>query len=62
MIDQWNEKLECPVCGATGMASLSQESHETTPIVLTVPHGFMVVMKRDGPDFQCVNCGVFAKP
>jgi hypothetical protein len=44
MNDQWNEKLECPVCRTTGTAILSQESDQTTPVVLAVPRGFMIVM------------------
>ncbi len=62
MTDQWNEKLECPVCHATGIAYLYQGEDDETPVVLDVPSGFMIVFKRLGPDFQCMNCGVAAKP
>jgi hypothetical protein len=55
MNDQWNEKLECPVWQSY------QESDQTTPAVLALPRGFVVVMDQGGPDFQCVDCGVFAK-
>jgi hypothetical protein len=41
-IDRWKEKLQCPKCGKTGMASLSQ-INGNAPIVETVPAGFEVV-------------------
>jgi hypothetical protein len=33
MIDDWNEKLRCPMCRKTAMASLSQAEGDDTPTV-----------------------------
>ena len=41
--DEWNEKLQCPKCGKTGMASLSQGDEADIPTVNSVPDGFEVV-------------------
>jgi hypothetical protein len=46
--DDWNEKLRCPNCGKTGMASLSQVD-DHMPTVESLPDGFKVVTKGYGP-------------
>jgi hypothetical protein len=61
MSDQWNEKLECPQCQATGRATLVQKEDET-PTVVAVPDGFRVTTTRNGPIFYCADCNVPAKP
>ena len=55
--DYWREKLQCPACGKTGVASLSQTDGDAL-IVETVPHGFRVVAKQDFTDFYCISCNV----
>jgi hypothetical protein len=62
MADVWTEKLQCPKCGETGMASLSQADDSATPIATAVPDGFRVVSTENSLDFHCVRCGVAAKP
>jgi hypothetical protein len=47
MIDDWNEKLRCPMCRKTAMASLCQAEGDDTPTVEFVPEGF-----NSGPDFH----------
>jgi hypothetical protein len=62
MTDEWNEKLRCPICEKTGMASLSQGKHDDMPTVQSVPHGFKVVTTEYGPDFHCETCNVVVDP
>jgi hypothetical protein len=62
MTDEWNEKLRCPKCGKTGMASLSQGDDADIPAVQSVPDGFKVVATLHGPDFQCTTCNVAVVP
>lgn len=62
MKDGWNESLRCPICGKTGMASLSQDEDADTPIVQRVPSGFTVVSNQHGPDFHCDTCNVAVQP
>jgi hypothetical protein len=62
MTDEWNEKLRCPKCGKTGMASLSQ-GDANVPTVHNVPDGFNVIITPHGvPDFQCTTCNVAVLP
>jgi len=61
MKDLWNETLRCPRCGKTGVAGLSQDNGDT-PTIQFVPDGFMAVTTKHGPDFQCADCGLAAKP
>jgi hypothetical protein len=61
MKDEWNERLRCPTCGKTGMASLSQDNGDA-PTVHLVPDGFKVVGTEHGPDFQCMTCNVAVMP
>jgi hypothetical protein len=58
MTDEWNERLRCPNCGKTGMASLYQDKSDDTPTVQSVPNGFMAVPTQYGPDFHCETCDV----
>ena len=60
--DDWNEKLRCPKCGKTGMASLSQSDDADIPTVHIVPDGFKVVAALYGPDFHCETCNVAVVP
>ena len=62
MIDEWNERLQCPRCSNKGMASLSQEPDADIPSVTAVPEGFKVVSDRYGPAFHCTPCGVEVNP
>jgi hypothetical protein len=62
MIDDWNEKLQCPKCGKTGMASLSQNDDADIATVHSVPDGFKVVDSAYGPNFQCSTCDVAVSP
>jgi hypothetical protein len=59
--DHWKEKLQCPKCGKTGMASMMQ-IEDDRPIVESVPAGFKVVNKADVPDFCCTSCNVAVIP
>jgi uncharacterized Zn finger protein len=61
MIEDWYEKLRCPKCGKTGMASLVLPVGEKTPAVESVPDGFKVLKTRSGPDFHCETCGIVAE-
>jgi hypothetical protein len=61
MKDEWNESLRCPICGNTGVASLSQDNGDV-PTVQSVPDGFRVVTARYGPDFQCTTCNIAVVP
>jgi len=61
MKDQWKETLRCPICGKTGMASLSQDNSDT-PTIDLVPDGFKVVSTKHGPNFNCGSCDVAVKP
>jgi hypothetical protein len=60
--DEWNEKLRYPMCGKTGMASLSQDDDSDISTVQSVPDGFKVVAAQYGPDFQCTTCKVAVVP
>jgi hypothetical protein len=62
MADEWNEKLRCPKCGKTGMASLSQADDADISTVHNVPDGFKVIASLHGPDFQCETCDVAVDP
>jgi hypothetical protein len=62
MTDQWNEKLRCPQCRKTGMASLSQDDDADLPVVGNVPDGFMAIHTQYGPDFHCGTCNVAVEP
>jgi hypothetical protein len=62
MADAWNEKLRCPSCQKTGMASLSQGEGEAVPTVQVVPVGFKVVKTQYGPDFHCGTCNIAVEP
>jgi hypothetical protein len=62
MDDEWNERLQCPLCHKIGMASLSQGEGDEAPTVRTVPDGFKVVTIKNGIDFHCVDCEVAVKP
>jgi hypothetical protein len=60
--DEWNEKLQCPKCGKTGMASLSQGDNDDVPTVQGVPDGFKALTTLYGPDFHCATCNVAVMP
>jgi hypothetical protein len=62
MIDEWNERLQCPNCGKTGMASLSQKEGIDIPTVQSVPDGFKIVATSYGPNFHCGTCNVAVVP
>ena len=61
MTDDWYEKLRCPRCGKTGMATLS-EAKGQTPTVEVIPDGFKAVRTANGPNFHCTTCKVAAYP
>jgi hypothetical protein len=61
-MEEWNEKLRCPNCGKTGMASLAQGNDDDEPSVQSVPDGFKAVDTRFGPAFYCENCDVEVDP
>jgi hypothetical protein len=58
MIDDWNERLLCGICGRIGMARLSQGADDRTPSVLSISDGFKVVQTEYGPDFHCAKCNI----
>jgi hypothetical protein len=58
--DDWYEKLRCPKCRKTGMASVAQVKGKK-PSVECVPEGFKVVKTQSGPDFRCETCGIAAQ-
>jgi hypothetical protein len=62
MKDEWNERLRCPICGKTGVASLCQDEDAEMPIVQSAPSGFKVVDDQYGPDFHCEICNVAVQP
>jgi hypothetical protein len=62
LTEAWDEKLRCPSCGKTGMASLSQSNDDNTPTVHSVPDGFKAVQTEYGPDFRCGTCDVAVDP
>ena len=62
MRDEWIEKLRCPLCGKTGLASLSQGESDDAPSVHSVANGFNVVDTKYGPNFRCGNCDVEVEP
>jgi hypothetical protein len=61
MDDEWHEKLECPQCRRTGLASLSQGTADV-PTVHAVPDGFKVVQTSYGPNFHCATCDIAVQP
>ena len=64
MTDQWTETLDCPKCGNSGSADLTQDMSDdnSMPTVRSVT-GFSVVDSRGrGPVFYCQSCNVRAKP
>jgi hypothetical protein len=62
MTDEWNERLRCPECRKTGIASLFQEDDSDIPTVHSVSDGFKVFAARYGPNFQCTTCNVAVVP
>ncbi len=62
MSDEWNEKLRCPECSKTGMASLSHREGDATPSVQAIPDGFKVVDTQYGPVFYCGACDIELDP
>jgi hypothetical protein len=56
MIDQWNERLRCVLCGDTGLVSLSHVNGARVPTVDSVTGAFKAVQTEYGPDFHCVAC------
>jgi hypothetical protein len=62
MTDDWNERLRCPKCGKTGMASLTQSDDADIPTVYSVPDGFKIVATSYGPNFHCGTCNVPVLP
>lgn len=58
MVEDWYEKLRCPKCGKTGMASVTLPKGRKTPEVESIPRGFTVVKTRKGPDFHCKKCNM----
>jgi hypothetical protein len=58
MVEDWYEKLRCPKCGKSGMASVALPPGKKTPAVEAIPDGFKVVKTRNGPDFRCETCGI----
>jgi hypothetical protein len=61
MKDEWTENLQCPICGKTGVARLSQDNDDA-PTVLSVPDGFKIVAAEHGPNFHCTTCNVAVLP
>jgi hypothetical protein len=61
MDNEWNEKLRCPKCRKTGIASLVLEG-DAMIIVQAIPDGFKVVDTRFGPTFHCGDCDVEVAP
>lgn len=59
--DDWYEKLRCPRCGKSGMATMSQANGEK-PKVIVVPDGFKAVKTANGSDFHCATCKTAAYP
>jgi hypothetical protein len=62
MDEQWNERLECPICRRVGHAGLVIPSNEEIPTVTTLAEGFKVVQATHGPNFKCERCGVPVRP
>jgi predicted RNA-binding Zn-ribbon protein involved in translation (DUF1610 family) len=62
MREEWTEKLRCPNCGKTGVASISQSDIYAPPFVEAVPDGFKVANNANGMTFQCEDCGVEVVP
>ncbi|MBB1092117.1 hypothetical protein HUU61_12510 [Rhodopseudomonas palustris] len=59
MAKTWIEHIECPSCGKTGDAELSEVSlFENT--FDTVPTGFKVVKNLYGGELECETCKVAA--
>jgi hypothetical protein len=60
--DEWTEKLQCPVCGRTGSAELSQANgqafHDGDQAVRVdhVSEGFKAVQFEYGSNFYCSSC------
>ena len=62
MTDEWNEKLTCPRCRKTGMASLFQHDGNTSPSIEFVPAGFKVINAQFGSTFYCIDCDTEVMP
>ena len=62
MTETWNERLRCPICGSTGIASVSQRETDDTATIEDVPDRFKVVVTEHGPNFYCTICEVPAEP
>jgi hypothetical protein len=62
MADRWDERLRCPQCRNSGMASLSQFKDARMPTVELVTAGFKAVQTEFGPDFHCGTCNIAAAP
>jgi hypothetical protein len=62
MIEEWDEKLRCPSCRKTGVASLSQGERDNMPTVQSLSDGFRAVQTEYGPDFRCGTCDVAVDP
>jgi hypothetical protein len=62
MTDQWDEKIHCPQCFKTGMASLSQFLDAQIPTVDRVTDGFKAIPTAFGPTFHCGACDVAVDP
>ena len=48
MTETWNERLRCPICGSTGIASVSQRETDDTATIEDVPDRFKVVVTEHG--------------
>jgi hypothetical protein len=62
MIDAWNEILRCPRCRKRGVASLSQAEADGRPTVVSVTHGFKIILQTHAPDFDCETCNIAVCP
>jgi hypothetical protein len=51
MIEDWYEKLRCPRCGKTSMATLVRSKGRKTPEAQSVPKGFKTVKTHKVPTF-----------
>jgi hypothetical protein len=62
MDEQWNERLECPICRTVGPAGLVIPENEEIPTVTALADGVNVVQTPYGPNFKCERCGVPVRP
>jgi hypothetical protein len=62
MADEWNERLRCPNCRKTGVASLSQGDGDDVPTAQGVPDGFKIINTEYGLTFRCEDCDVEVDP